>query len=98
VVDVFQLCEDENTGGWVRRSVDLSNYAGQTIVIDIRSETDGSLYSSLYIDDVSLAASPLGGSAERDWSEMTLPKPKSEATEWPDWFVLPESQRPRLLD
>jgi hypothetical protein len=98
VVDVFQLCEDENTGGWVRRSVDLSDYAGQTIVIDIRAETDGSLYSSLYIDDVSFAASPLGGAAEPDWSEMTLPMPKSEATARPGWFVLQESQRPRLLD
>jgi hypothetical protein len=64
VADVFQLCEATNTGGWVQRAVDLSDYAGQTIVFDIRAETDGSLNSNLFIDDVSFAASPQAAAPE----------------------------------
>ncbi|HAJ38509.1 MAG TPA: hypothetical protein DCL15_22815 [Chloroflexi bacterium] len=54
VVNVFDLCQSTSTSGWVRRTVNLSAYAGQTVWLQLRSETDGSLNSNLFIDDVSL--------------------------------------------
>jgi uncharacterized repeat protein (TIGR01451 family) len=57
VVDVYTLCEDENTGDWVKHVVNLSAYAGQSVSLQIRVETDGSLNSNLFVDDVSFQAS-----------------------------------------
>lgn len=54
VVDVFDLCAATNTGQWVQRSVNLGAYAGQGISIQLRAETDASVNSNLFIDDVSL--------------------------------------------
>lgn len=51
-VQTIDLCGDNNTSGWVNRTVDLSAYAGQTVTLQIRVETDGSLNSNYYIDDV----------------------------------------------
>lgn len=51
-VDQIDLCG--NTGDWLERVVNLSAYAGQTVSLQIRAETNGSLYSNLFIDDVSL--------------------------------------------
>jgi len=41
----------------VTHSVDLSAYAGQSVTLQIRSETGPSIYSNLFVDDVSLQAS-----------------------------------------
>ncbi len=60
VVDSYNLCATEDTGTWVRHSVDLSAYAGQSVALQIRAETDLSLNSNLFVDDVSLAASVSG--------------------------------------
>lgn len=57
VVDSFWLCYDNNTSGWVRRTVDLTAYAGQLIELDILAGTDDILNSNLFIDDVSLTGS-----------------------------------------
>jgi hypothetical protein len=54
--DSYDLCITANTGGWVRHTVNLSAYAGQTVTLQIRAETDGSLNSNLFVDDVSFAA------------------------------------------
>lgn len=59
VVDVYTLCNSSNTGGWERHSVDLSDYIGQSILLQIRVETDSSLLSSLLVDDVRLRSSAL---------------------------------------
>ena len=58
VVDVYTLCESANTGGWVKHVVDLSPYAGQSVHVRIQIETDDSLNSNLFIDDVSFQATP----------------------------------------
>ena len=50
----WDLCEDNNTGGWVWSGVDLSAYAGQTVEVAIGASTDGSLNSNSFIDDVTL--------------------------------------------
>jgi hypothetical protein len=54
-VSVFSLCDQTNTKGWVKRTVDLSAYAGQEVALQFRAETDANgLNSNLFIDDVSL--------------------------------------------
>ncbi len=59
VVDAFWLCDSNNTGGWIRRTVDLSDYAGQTVDFDITASNDSSWNSNLFIDDVSLGSGAL---------------------------------------
>lgn len=56
VIDVYDLCV--TSAAWSLRSVDLSAYRGQTVMIQFRVETDGSLFSSLYVDDVHFSAGP----------------------------------------
>ncbi len=78
VVDQFDLCTPANTGGWVKHVVDLSAYAGQTVPVQIRAETDYSNNSNLFIDDVSFQAT---SAASRQAvptlfdPESTMPKP-----------------------
>ena len=55
----YSLCRNSNTGGWVKQTIDLSAYLGQTITLALQVTTDGSYVSSLYVDDVALAANPL---------------------------------------
>lgn len=62
-VDGFQekfinLCQLTNTYGWVRESLDLSKYAGKTIALRIGIETDYSIASSWFLDDLAFSASP----------------------------------------
>jgi hypothetical protein len=54
-VYTIALCADNDTYGWVLRAVDLSAYAGQTVTLQIRVETDGSYISNYFIDDVALS-------------------------------------------
>jgi len=70
VVDVYDLCATTATGGWVSHSVNLSAYVGQSITLEIRAETDSSIISSLFVDDVSLQASALA--SERDGGFLNL--------------------------
>ena len=57
IVDVYDLCESTHTGGWAKHVINLSAYAGQSVSLQIRAETDSSLNSNLFIDDVSFQAS-----------------------------------------
>ena len=51
---------DDVTNGWVDREVDLSQYAGQTILIGFNVTTDGSVVRlGWYLDDVQLSAESL---------------------------------------
>ena len=50
----IDLCEQNNTGGWVAKTVDISAYAGQTVSLQFRVETDSSLNSNYFVDDVTL--------------------------------------------
>lgn len=60
VVSEFDLCELTNTGGWVKRVVNLSAYKGQTVSLQIRVETDSLYSSAALIDDVSFQATAAG--------------------------------------
>ena len=52
LVGFDDLCQSTNTQGWVKRSVNLSAYAGKTILLRIGVDTDESYPSSLFVDDV----------------------------------------------
>jgi hypothetical protein len=60
VIESYNLCNDTNTGGWVKKVVNLSAYAGQSVAIQIRAECDSSYNSNLFIDQVAFQASNLG--------------------------------------
>jgi len=75
VVDAYWLCYVNNTGGWIKRTVDLSPYAGQTVELDFVAFTDDVLNSNLFIDDVSLgdsSASPAENSETHDVTSNNL--------------------------
>ncbi len=57
VVEQYDLCGDSSMTSFGRRVVNLTAYAGQTVMLQIRAETDGSAVSNLLIDDVSFASS-----------------------------------------
>jgi multiple sugar transport system substrate-binding protein len=56
-VDEYWLCGSNDTGGWVKHTIDLNSYSGQSVTLKIFAQTDGSLNSNLFIDDVALQAS-----------------------------------------
>lgn len=58
VVDKFDLCTDTGTKGWKLRTVSLTTYAGQTVELQIRAETDSLTPSILLIDDVVVSGTP----------------------------------------
>jgi hypothetical protein len=68
-VTSYTLCIATGTGTWARRTVDLTSYIGQTVMLRIGFEADSSRISSLYLDDV--AMEPVSG---------LTPTPTSTAT------------------
>ena len=60
-IAIYQLCNPNNTGGWVKKSLNLSSYAGQSVSLQFRAVTDSSYNSNWYIDDVSFQSSSSAG-------------------------------------
>lgn len=56
VVDRYDLCAADNTGGWQLHRVDLSRYGGQVVQLQLRAETNAAGISHLFVDDVTFAA------------------------------------------
>jgi hypothetical protein len=52
VVEKYYLCVPNNANGWVKRVVNLSAYAGQSVSLQIYAETNASINSNLFIDHV----------------------------------------------
>jgi hypothetical protein len=52
VVEKYYLCVPNNSNGWVKRVVNLSAYAGQSVSLQIYAETNASINSNLFIDHV----------------------------------------------
>lgn len=50
----FDLCVSTNTGDWVKHTIDLSAYIGQTIELRFQAETDATLLSNFFVDDVAI--------------------------------------------
>ena len=57
-MDEYGLCSATDTGGWVKRTINLSTFAGQTVILRFLSQTGATNYSSLYIDAVSVHTAP----------------------------------------
>lgn len=77
VVESYDLCLAENTGGWAEHVVDLGAYADQTVTLQIRVETDYNFHSNLYVDDVSLQASAVAQDPEgTKFLEVGTPGPR----------------------
>lgn len=58
VVDHLQLCDDTDTNDWKRRTVNLSAYKGQTVVLNFEVSTDDNRNSNWFIDDISFVTKP----------------------------------------
>lgn len=58
-VDAYWLCSDNNTWGWLQRTVDLSGFAGQTVEIEFAAFNDETLVSHLFFDDITLGTASL---------------------------------------
>lgn len=58
VVESYDLCDANNTSGWVQRVVNLSAYSGQSVALQIRAECDFSYNSNLFIDQVAFQSTP----------------------------------------
>lgn len=65
VAAVYDLCAGTSTGGWVKKVVNLSAYAGQNVAIQIRVETDDLFNSNLFVDDVSFQSTAAGAGQAR---------------------------------
>jgi hypothetical protein len=53
----YSLCTTTATGSWVQQNLDLSAYAGQTLVLEFIITTNSTLNSNFFIDDVSFSGS-----------------------------------------
>lgn len=86
----YDLCTDEETNGWVMATLDLSQYAGSQITLVLQAQTDNSLLSSLFFDDVAVlsgnscpAGQVVSATAEAHRSQQRAllpPKPTTEPT------------------
>jgi hypothetical protein len=65
------LCSAQNVHAWLRSQIDLRDFAGQTVVFAIEVETDASLYSSVFVGDLSFE------------SGVLIPTPGATATPTP---------------
>lgn len=52
------LCLTTHNPNWTKTSVNLSAYAGQTVVLELHAKTDGSYISSWLVDDLAFQAGP----------------------------------------
>ncbi|MFN4294143.1 MAG: hypothetical protein ACK4JD_08430 [Thermoflexales bacterium] len=53
-----QLCSSTHNPNWTKTSVNLSAYAGQTVVLELHAKTDNSSPSSWLVDDLAFQAGP----------------------------------------
>ena len=62
-IETYDLCQGSSTDGWVRHTVNLDAYSNQTVTIRIEAQTDYSLNSNLFVDDVAFSAAGTAGTA-----------------------------------
>jgi immune inhibitor A len=78
IVDQYDLCFTANTSGWVKHTLSLGDYAGQSVRLQIRVQTDSSLYSSLFIDDLAFTAGAAAGADQGTAAPArAMPQPES---------------------
>jgi bacillopeptidase F (M6 metalloprotease family) len=52
----YDLCDESSTSGWQPAAIDLSEYAGHTILVRFWTKTDSLFASSFYVDGVRLVS------------------------------------------
>lgn len=64
-VKAYDLCDATETGDWVKQSVNLAAYAGQSVLLEFWANTDGVVdtNSNWFLDDVAMAASAAAAGA-----------------------------------
>jgi hypothetical protein len=58
-VDKYDLCTGTSTVTWNSHNIDLTNYVGQSVTLQIRVTTDDTNISNFFLDDVNLLMNPL---------------------------------------
>lgn len=58
VVRTTSLSASTATNAWIKRTVNLSAYAGQTVTLQFYIQTDSSLYSNWFVDAIGFQATP----------------------------------------
>ncbi|MEZ4519440.1 MAG: hypothetical protein R3C44_22300 [Chloroflexota bacterium] len=58
MIDTYAICTPNNSIGWIRRTVDIRAYSGQSIRFRIQVETNDTLNSYMFVDDVSFVTGP----------------------------------------
>lgn len=72
----YSLCTANNTLGWDRQVVDLSEFANETILLTFAVLTDGSIRSQLYVDSIRFTSDPepsgerIRGASTDTWTEQ----------------------------
>jgi serine protease len=72
IADHYDLCVTQDTGGWVKYSADLSPWAGQTVAVQIRIQTDNLYTSNLFVDGVTFTATPAPSATTQTGPQPTL--------------------------
>ncbi|MEM7131444.1 MAG: trypsin-like serine protease [Chloroflexota bacterium] len=54
ILDSIDLCSDNETTDWTAVEFDLSEYAGQSVTLNLHVETDNTNFSSFFVDDIQL--------------------------------------------
>lgn len=67
-----QLCTATNSGGWVPQVLSLEGYAGQTVTLEFRAETNAALNSNFFLDDVAFQVSATAPLADGPMPAVTL--------------------------
>jgi bacillopeptidase F (M6 metalloprotease family) len=54
-LQAYDLCEDASTSAWTSQQVDVTAWRGQTVQVSFTAQTDGSLNSNFFLDDVTIS-------------------------------------------
>ncbi len=55
-LETYDLCKSNNTGNWTLGQIDVTGWRGQSVELRFVAETDSSLNSNFFLDDVSFVA------------------------------------------
>jgi hypothetical protein len=58
VIHTFDLCSKNETVGWRKITLNLTDYAGQTVFLAFFAMTDGAMNSNFFVDDVNITKEP----------------------------------------
>jgi C1A family cysteine protease/predicted secreted protein len=77
------LCADENTAGWTLQQLDVTSWRGQTLDLSFVVETDYSLNSNFFLDDVSISAAGVSTTSAPHRIDVPADLPDASASKGP---------------